>query len=471
MDFIKLAKLVIFCIVFRFTACPCLGQVVNFPYNQSLRSTTAPVGIVRPNPNSNSARFTESGLILTENARNSFGAILFNGSKFDLTNGIELEFEYSMYGGTTFDGVNGDGLAVFLYDANTSPVNIGNSGGGLGYINLSGAYLGVGFDQYGNFKKEMLGPVGWANRIIQGGLTGADNVGDMNSHITLRGNAASGQHVLTTIATRSFQGENPNRIWDNAAKRYVIPQFRMSSTDAFELRPAGLSTSDGSSTYRKAFLSLLPHRDGGFRVTVRVQNGSRITTVIDNYHYPNAITLSNRIANTTPPKQFRIGFAAATGSATQTHLIRDLSISLPFTPNTKEDEINSFCNGFGSGLDPFVNDTFYNGHLYDNPRAGSGENVDVNSFWFVDKDGKRLSTTNRWIEREKGVWEFDPVKRLVYFKPFANFSGSVTVHYTIKGSASQGGPFNQEVYRSTPTAIKATVINCGAVVNPQLRSR
>src|SRR5690606_10520738 len=151
-------------IVFLFNSISLYAQdVTRFPYNISFRSTIQPTGIERPNAGTNSAAFTNDGLRLT-NTTSQFGAVALDGVSFNSTNGIEIEFEYSMFGGTIYDGSYGDGLSVFLYNASV-PLNIGARGAGLGYSynraysptsartsGLSGGYLGIGLDEFGNFK-------------------------------------------------------------------------------------------------------------------------------------------------------------------------------------------------------------------------------------------------------------------------------------------------------------------------------
>ena len=79
---------------------------------------------------------------------------------FPATLGIYIDFEYKTWR-TKADSHNvADGITVFLFDA-TTPFRIGAWGGALGYANmfhdnvytpgLGGGYMGIGFDEYGNF--------------------------------------------------------------------------------------------------------------------------------------------------------------------------------------------------------------------------------------------------------------------------------------------------------------------------------
>ena len=95
-------------------------------------------------------------LRLTNDATNQRGFAYIN-TPFPSSMGIFLEFEYKTWRSKN-DNYNGaDGFTVFLFDANTSPFQIGAFGGSLGYAQqnttpgLAGGYLGVGFDEYGNY--------------------------------------------------------------------------------------------------------------------------------------------------------------------------------------------------------------------------------------------------------------------------------------------------------------------------------
>jgi outer membrane protein OmpA-like peptidoglycan-associated protein len=96
-------------------------------------------------------------LRLTKAEASEFGYVYYNEA-FPSTDGALVEFEYADYGG---DGA--DGLTFFLYDGSVSEgeFHAGYRGGALGYASctegasehpgVSKAYIGVGFDEYGNF--------------------------------------------------------------------------------------------------------------------------------------------------------------------------------------------------------------------------------------------------------------------------------------------------------------------------------
>lgn len=129
----------------------------QFPYSEGFMNSTAPGMNFGGSP----AAYLTSGnpdpsgngyLRLTANGASNKG-YAFNSNSFPASKGISVNFEYYTYGGT-----GADGICFFLYDASVADgsFNIGSYGGGLGYTDvtatgLSRAYLGVGFDEFGNF--------------------------------------------------------------------------------------------------------------------------------------------------------------------------------------------------------------------------------------------------------------------------------------------------------------------------------
>lgn len=496
-------------IVFLFNSVSLYAQdVTRFPYNISFRSTTQPPGVVRPNAGTNSAAFTNDGLRLT-NTTSQFGAVALDGVSFNSSNGIEIEFEYSMYGGTMFDGSYGDGLSVFLYDASVE-LSIGAIGGGLGYSynrayttsarrpGLSGAYLGIGLDEFGNFKGRRYQSDSRVNGINMSWAR--------NSHITLRGAMHptglsgggarglrySGYPVLITQSTKHASSGNLGAVLDATGGGYTaLPSI--GSENAFDLRPGSLATTEGAANYRKAFITLLPHIDGGFRVTVRIQHGTTITTVIDNYHYRTSFEYTENANGNTPggnteqtgsyaatthildasvPDSFKIGFAAATGAASQIHLIRDLEVSIPYLPEMEDDEMSMCVNYHPSvTIHPFVNDIVYNGALTGTPEGGNTNTyIDFNSFRFEDELGNEVGNPTSYTQPNVGTWTYNSSNGQVVFTPVKGYTGSASVNYSIKGHNTNGGPFGQEIYRSPSTTIKVDVKYCNTISNPSLPS-
>lgn len=116
----------------------------------------------------------EGWLRLTADETFQRGFAYINTS-FPSTLGVYIEFEYKTWRSRSDRDDNGnyngaDGFSVFLFDATTS-FSIGAFGGSLGYAHrngesgLKGAYLGIGFDEFGNFATNREGKNGGENDL------------------------------------------------------------------------------------------------------------------------------------------------------------------------------------------------------------------------------------------------------------------------------------------------------------------
>jgi gliding motility-associated-like protein len=249
-------------------------------------------------------------LRLNSNATNQAG-FARNTTSFPSSGGLSINFEYFMYGGS-----GGDGFSFFLYDATANPAfQIGAPGGSLGYAQnssspgLSKAYIGFGFDQFGNFSAATAGR--------QGGP------GQRSSSLTLRGDgngtgagnpSGSNYEFLTNIQTTNLVAMNAI----GAGPGFTIGGNVDSRTAGTE----GLTAFTNG--YRKVKIDMSPNGAGtGFILNVWVLEGTSSGGInhhlINNYSY---------IGNTLPAN-LSYGFAGSTGGATNFHEIRNLNISLP----------------------------------------------------------------------------------------------------------------------------------------------
>lgn len=158
-----------------------------------------------PAPTVNDA--PESGTLSLTPLQTSKSGGVFAATSVPTSQGLDVTFDLFQYGGGSFAA---DGIAFALSAVDpanpTAPMNMGPTGGSLGYSTystlggLANAYLGVGFDVYGNF----------SSKTYQGGLCPSSilvkETGRSPSQVLVRGpgHGTVGYCALTgtgTIAT------------------------------------------------------------------------------------------------------------------------------------------------------------------------------------------------------------------------------------------------------------------------------
>lgn len=253
----------------------------TFPLSESFRDATAadPGWILSGN-----AVLTGTGspdpvgqgwLRLTSNANDQAGTAIYN-SAFSSSDGVVIEFDYAMYGGT-----GADGISFYLIDGTTTTPTVGAPGGGLGYShNESGnpgvknGYVGVGFDRYGNFSSFGYGDCNPSCPGAQG------------NSLTIRGsgNLFSGFNYLTRFLFSSI-GQS-------------VGASRASA------RPVQIVVANG-------------------KLSVRVNFGSGFQTLVNNYN------LASAIGQAALPATLKMGISASTGGSTNFHEIRNFTAAKP----------------------------------------------------------------------------------------------------------------------------------------------
>ncbi|MFC8451574.1 hypothetical protein [Kitasatospora sp. NPDC057223] len=248
-------------------------QQVQFPITESF------TGAAPANPAwrlLGSARLNAGALELTPNTASKAGTA-FLDQPFSSSLGVSIDFDYSCEGGGA-QGL-GDGFSLYLIDGSrtTEP---GARGGALGYsyikdgsFNLPGVtagYVGVGFDNFGNFAALSSGP----------GAPGRspDTLGVRGSGDLLTGFA----WLAGTEVAGGFRGG-----WE-AGEHLQVTVI-------------------------------------GGRLTVRRSSASDPigAVLVDN------LDLAAGPGQVQMPATFKLGFAAGTGGATAAHRIRNLSVALP----------------------------------------------------------------------------------------------------------------------------------------------
>lgn len=231
-------------------------------------------------------------LRLTEPTGNQSGFAMYD-SAFDVSQGVVIQFDYATWGG---DGA--DGYSIYLFDGayNAATFNVGASGGSLGYDKktvapvspgLSGGYIGVGIDEFGNFSSPTEGRLG--------------GPGARPNSVAVRGPF---DHPSGAYYYIGGTAANVGTLWFNQA-------FRPGQT--------GIQ-------YRKVVIYLTPVPAPEYmRVDVFMQFG---------YNQPLTYLINTLYTMRPIPNTVKVGYAASTGGSTNYHEIRNLAIdNLPTNIN------------------------------------------------------------------------------------------------------------------------------------------
>ncbi len=230
-------------------------------------------------------------LRLTADVRNQAGAWSTNDT-FPSDTGLEIEFTYAMH--TAKDDPGADGLLLYLADG-AAAQGVGSFGAGLGYACRKEATEG------GGRLCDLPGvPGGFAGIAI-------DHYGNFSSRINASGPGAQQDHVVVRGSGNGLEGY-----------RYVAGA------------PAPGGTVTNGSTPRTVRITLLPGDAGELSMTVRLQIGSTMRTVLD------AVPLHGD--DQAPlPSTLRLGFAGATGSHVNNHEVDALRVWKPADLSVEHD--------------------------------------------------------------------------------------------------------------------------------------
>jgi len=205
-------------------------------------------------------------------------------------NGLDIQFTLYAFNGNTNPGA--DGTLLFLTDAGkarpTGPSGNGYCGGCLGYIpqqptggpiqgGLANAYLGIGFDEFGNF-----------SRFLPGGP------GFIPETIAVGGSTATNYSYLAGVT--------------NEAGQHVSLPFDLDSPTS-QSRQAHAPTIDVSLT-----------ATGLLEVAVDIHNGQGYVTYVSQ----NVVGIHGQPA---VPKNVFLGVSATTGYNNNRHQINDLRVT------------------------------------------------------------------------------------------------------------------------------------------------
>jgi serralysin len=225
-----------------------------------------------------------SDILKLTNAANEQSSLFLYSTPIDATQGLSISFDFFSYGGT-----GGDGFGLLFVDGSQSPSQAGGFGGSLGYAprtdknkpGIAGGYLGVGFDEFGNFSNTTEGRIGGP------GMT--------PDSIAVRGSQATGYNFL--------QGTKLPISLDNPGRQATREKSK-----------------------RHAQIDLSPTGD----LTVQVDlNSNNAFEANEKVIALNVISAGNLDLNGRPilPTSFKFGFAGSTGLLNNIHEVGDFKIT------------------------------------------------------------------------------------------------------------------------------------------------
>lgn len=260
------------------------------PFLTARSTVVAPDGGIQGSPAGPLDPVGEGALRLTNNIADQAAFTLFN-RPISSTDGLTITFELYAYGGTT-NPQRADGVSFFLLDGSVSPDNAGAFGGSLGYAQktgiapgITGGYLGIGFDEFGNFSS----PSDFAG----GPAVRSGGPGQVADSIAIRAGGATDYRYIAGTDSLPFGIDNPAATTRDAAKRTV----------KIDLTPEGLLT-----------VQIDGNNDGDFLDPG--ESDARLTNI-------NVASING----TAPPSTLKFGFASGTGDFNNIHEVRNLVVS------------------------------------------------------------------------------------------------------------------------------------------------
>lgn len=391
----------------------CLVQA-QFPYNESFKNTTSPGLVV-----SGAAKLTAAAgidapgqgyLRLTENTTSSVGYVYAQDS-FPSKYGLTASFEFFTWRSDGNLWNQADGICFFLFDARVNAFRPGGVGGSLGYSHYYGTpglakgYIGVSVDEFGNFSS------------TEGSKNGGP--GQQRNSVAIRGPG------------------NGSGLSDYVYKTGVIASIPF---NAFTQRYPDATASN----YRKLKIILTPGSTlgaaKGYTITVIMyKGGASLTpvTLISNYDYPFEA-----------PEKLQFGLAGSTGSNTNYHEIRNMSIEATNTsalvaPTLANDISTVACQGQQVLVDVTANDISNN----------SGGSISKET---VDLDPATAGQQTTFTDAGKGTYTVDAAG-IVTFVPVPGFSGTSVASYKV-----------DDTYGITATSSATITVTVSAATGPAL---
>ncbi|QWL31131.1 DUF7507 domain-containing protein [Rathayibacter toxicus] len=263
------------------------------------RATTAPptgssaLGVCDNRVSAPAATTNPGFLQLTDTRTNAKGGAVYN-RPIPATGGIDVQFDQYQYQ-SVLGATGADGIGFFLTDGSKNLTAVGAPGGSLGYgqsttiDGVNGGYLGIGLDAYGNFSNASVG-------LGAGCATPPTPPGLVSNQIVARGPG---------------QGKTGYCYINGATPPGLLASLR----NTLNLGNPG---NPPATTGRTIRVTVSP---ATFPV-VTVYYGASAGMAAS------ALTQALQFTMTTAaPLTYKLGFTASTGGSTDTHLVRNVSVS------------------------------------------------------------------------------------------------------------------------------------------------
>ena len=265
-------------------------------------------------------------LRLTSATANQKG-YLYVQQTFPTALGVIADFEYTTWRSSNDGYFGADGFAVFLFDGAITDANfsLGGYGGSLGYATysnpagktgLSGGYIGLGFDEYGNYARAAENRNGGTSTVVP-------------NAIVLRGPTSPTYTLSNPYLTHTPLG---NRTGDDNAIR---------GRDEIDYNTLTPTRPTESQFYRRVQI-YLTKVGANYLITVKWQKQGQTA-------FTTVLTYTMNGTTYPLPANLRIGFAASTGGGYNFHEIRNILLTTP--GNIRVDsrsDTASLCNDAGT---------------------------------------------------------------------------------------------------------------------------
>lgn len=355
----------------------------------------------------NSDPINQGWLRLTKDDNSQRGYAYIN-NYFPSTLGAYIEFEYKTWRSKSGSA---DGICIFLFDADTPTFRIGAFGGSLGYAastlggytpGLSGAYLGVGFDEFGNFASNE---------------EGKDGPGYRTNAITLRG------------------PETPTNS-TNLPYRFLTSQTVGNSYGGNIAYGTRISTRPTDSQFYRRVRIYIEPEAGKYRIRVQWATEPNGTFT----------ELVNYLTDDVPPAKLKLGFSASTGGSVNYHEIRNILITTPgdvLVQKTVDNEnspqdgeliytINVINNSTSTLSGLVLNDLIKDGNGND---IAYGSTFSINTVTFKN-NGNAGNTAVGFTSGTAATWNKNSLSEIITLAP--NSTGTFIIKGKLNGIPAGG---------------------------------